>query len=484
MSEIVLLLKRRAFPLAAAACLFFVASCGGNGVYVGRTAASRPVKPAAAKAAPAKEPPKKTVVAQAAPKVVPAPKAPAAAPVKPQSTPVEEKPQAAPAAPAPYKLDLSFGGYGIGTGLFDNPVAVAVDDLENIYVVDQGNSRIQKFDRFGIFQFAWGRQGLGDGEFTDVSPGGVRSLRETGEFEFNKPIGILLDSDQTRNLIRITVVDSLNYRLQRFLLTHNQGERFPGDGPPPEQYPNNPLDVFLKLTGNPAAPIQHDNALQSKYSGGQRQVILDPLYIRKADRMLFAPFIWGKLGFAEGLLNLPEYLAVDEDGFLYVTDTENLRVQGFYVTPNNPDTDATFFRVWGQDGNLPAGAGRLNYPTAIAYDNSAFGGFLVVDKLPDGSYNIQRFDRQGQFLGVFASSGDKEGKFRHPAGIAVNPFDNTLFVTDKGRRKVMVYNSKGDFLYEFGGDELADPTGITVLRNGYVYVTDGAKNMVYRYVPQ
>ena len=208
------------------------------------------------------------------------------------------------------------------------------------------------------------------------------------------------------------------------------------------------------------------------------------MYIFKADSFLLAPFIWGKLGYSQGLLNGPTYITKDDSGIFWVADTENGRVQGFQVTPNNPSTDAVFFREWGNAINLPYGAGRLNRPTAIDFDNSGFGGFLVLDKLQDGSYNIQRFDRQGQFMGVFTASGDKEGQLREPVALAVNPFDNTVYVTDRGRKKVMVFNNKGEFLYEFGGEELADPRGIAVLRNNYVYVTDAVKNMVFRYVPQ
>ena len=199
---------------------------------------------------------------------------------------------------------------------------------------------------------------------------------------------------------------------------------------------------------------------------------------------MLSPFIWGSLGYTQGQLNTPSYIAKDENNILYVSDTGNGRIEAFYVTPDNPATDATYYREFGNDINLPFGAGRLREPTGIAYDNTGFGGFLVIDKLPGGTYNIQKFDRDGHFIGVFATSGDKEGQFKEPVSMAINTFDNTVFITDRARRKVMVYNNKGQFMYEFGGGELEDPRGIAVLRNGYVYVTDAAKNMVYRYVPQ
>ena len=401
----------------------------------------------------------------------------------PQSSPKPEVSSSGqkPLASSPYKLDLSFGGFGLGVGLFDTPVGVAVDENENIYVVDQGNYRIEKFDRFGVFQFAWGRQGMGDGEFSEQSVSGRRALRETGEFEFNKPIGILLDQDNSRNLIRIHVVDSLNHRIERFLLTQNQGETFPDFG-------NGNVFVMLTKSGvQPDAPPV-PNSLEDRYKTNGKQVILDPLYLSdspgKANPLMLSPFIWGGLGYTQGQLNMPSYIAKDENNIFYVSDTGNGRIEAFYVTPDNSATDATYYREFGNDINLPFGAGRLKEPTGIVYDNTGFGGFLVIDKLPGGTYNIQKFDRDGHFIGVFATSGDKEGQFKEPVSMAINTFDNTVFITDRAKRKVMVYNNKGQFMYEFGGEELEDPRGIAVLRNGYVYVTDAAKNMVYRYVPR
>jgi hypothetical protein len=445
----------------------------------------------AAEAAPAEPKPAETKVADAAP-AEPKPAdssaqdttAPQSSPAKPRPAPPAEEPK--PAIPAPYKLDLSFGGFGLGVGLFDNPVSVQVDEFENIYVIDQGNFRIEKFDRFGLFQFAFGRQGMGDGEFVTGKlppPSTDSALRMTGEIEFNKPIGMLLDKDDTRNLIRIHVVDSLNNRIQRLLLLQNPpADRFPPDN-------GGPSDVFVLLTKNEgvkmdAPPFIMSGSLQEKFEKENRPVILDPLYIAKANPTLLAPFIWGGLGFTQGQLNNPTYLTKDDNSILWVSDTENGRVEGFYISPGDPSRDATFYREFGNDINLPRGAGHLNQPTAIAFDNSGFGGFLVLDKLEGGAYNIQKFDREGRFTGVFATSGDKEGQFKQPVSIALNPSDNTAFITDRARRKVMVFNNKGEFMYEFGGDELADPRGVAVLRNNYVYVTDAAKNMVYRYVPQ
>lgn len=49
--------------------------------------------------------------------------------------------------------------------LFNNPLDVAFDNSDNIYVVDKGNARIVKMDKNGAFIKAWGKKGNGKGEF-------------------------------------------------------------------------------------------------------------------------------------------------------------------------------------------------------------------------------------------------------------------------------------------------------------------------------
>lgn len=473
---------RTVLAFAAALALVVMISGCASRVVVGRAAEYAYEEPAAAapNAEPAPAPaPKPEPEPAAKPAPVPEP-VPAPAVVK-ETPPTEPEPAVSPRSsrrrepaadegPAPYEMDMSFGGFGLSQGYFDTPVSIAVDDEENIFVVDQGNYRIQKFDRYGIFRYSWGRQGLGDGEFEVVDVAGTPTLRMTGIFEFSRPLGILFDKDDARQLTRITVVDTLNNRIQRFLVTRFEGDLFPDE-------------LFVMLQGGGQIP---DPDLKATYEAEGRQAILDPVYITepRADAFMLAQFLWGGLGFSQGQLNNPAYLCRDEDGMLFVSDTDNARVQQFNVTPLNPVSDATFYREFGNELDLPEGNGRLNAPTAIVYDNSGYGSILVLDELREGGYVVQRYDRDTNFLGIFTKSGGGPGELRHPVSMAINPFDNNVFITDAGHRKVMVYNSKGEFIFSFGGEELVDPRGIAVMRNNYVYVTDANKNMVYRYIPR
>ena len=59
----------------------------------------------------------------------------------------------------------SFGGEGEGAGQFVRPASIAVNrDNDQVYVVDRGNNRIQRFDADGKFISAWGYDVVASGE--------------------------------------------------------------------------------------------------------------------------------------------------------------------------------------------------------------------------------------------------------------------------------------------------------------------------------
>jgi len=85
-----------------------------------------------------------------------------------------------------------WGTKGSGDGEFENIGGIATDLKGNIFVVDTGNHRIQKFDNNGRFITKWGKEGFGDGEFL-------------------YPTAIVIDFDGN-----VYVMDTGNYRIQKF----------------------------------------------------------------------------------------------------------------------------------------------------------------------------------------------------------------------------------------------------------------------------
>jgi NHL repeat-containing protein len=92
---------------------------------------------------------------------------------KAEGTPIPTPP--APAVPP--GMEGQPPGSGQPRDVFNRPTDIAFDAQGNIFVADgQGNARVAKFDKDGVFVKSWGSKGNGDGQF-DV----VRSIAVTAD---------------------------------------------------------------------------------------------------------------------------------------------------------------------------------------------------------------------------------------------------------------------------------------------------------------
>ena len=98
--------------------------------------------------------------------------------------------------------------------LFYMPMDIAVDKEGNVYVLDSGNHRIQKFDSEGNFLASFGRHGQGPGEFQypqsiDIDDKGNMYIADSGNQKINilKPNGTfdkdIQMMDESPGIIRI-----------------------------------------------------------------------------------------------------------------------------------------------------------------------------------------------------------------------------------------------------------------------------------------
>lgn len=98
---------------------------------------------------------------------------------------------------------------------FNHPMAVAVDDVENVYVADAGSHTIRRIDREGIVITV---AGSGEAGYRD----GLRA-----EAQFSWPTGVTVDPEG--NLI---VADSKNHRIRKILLPQGRVSTLAGNGQP------------------------------------------------------------------------------------------------------------------------------------------------------------------------------------------------------------------------------------------------------------
>jgi DNA-binding beta-propeller fold protein YncE len=184
----------------------------------------------------------------------------------------------------------TFGKEGDGDGQFRNPLAVALDAEDNIYVADTDNHRVQKFDAQGKFLAKWGGYGDGDGQF-------------------DLPSGITVDRQGN-----VYVVDTDNNRIQKFaadgkfLATWGSSGRKEG-----EFY--RPKGIAADKDGNVYVADCNNHRIQ-KFS--------------PTGKFLGA---FGQGGRDQGQLSFPNAVAVDEKGHIFVADSGNSRIQVFLENP-------------------------------------------------------------------------------------------------------------------------------------------------------
>jgi sugar lactone lactonase YvrE len=132
-----------------------------------------------------------------------------------------------------------------------------------------------------------------------------------------------------------------------------------------------------------------------------------------------------------GTFSLPEGVAVDNDGNVYVTDTFNDRVQIF-------DADGAFMSMFGKNGDGPADFER---PKSIAIDGD--GHIWVVDA---GQNRVKVFNQQGRLLIYFGEQGYYPGQFMGPWGITIDKFNRVIVSeTYPGRVQVFRYVTDSEF---------------------------------------
>jgi DNA-binding beta-propeller fold protein YncE len=257
---------------------------------------------------------------------------------------------------------ILWGSFGSANANFHNPTGIACDARGDVYVVDTNNHRVQKFDgKLGGYLMKFGSRGNGEGQFS--SPWGIAVDRVRGY---------------------IYVVDSANFRVQKF----------------------DPNGEFIMQ--------------------------------------------WGSFGSNDGQFYFPRGVAVDPaDGAVYVVDMGNHRIQKFDTSTN---VLPQLLAKWG--GGLGPGhasdpraqePGQFRSPWGITVDGQ--GDVFVSDT---GNQRIQKFDREGNFITQWGGFGNGDGQFNFPYGIAVDA-RGSVFVVDSANTRVQQFMPA-----EEGGERLKE----------------------------
>ena len=226
---------------------------------------------------------------------------------------------------------------------------------------------------------------------------------------------------------------------------------------------------------------------------------------------------FGSCGSEIGQFDEPHGVAVDRDGNILVVDTNNYRIQKFtsegkfitavgkkgskhlefdrplgiaihplnnklYIADNrnhriqilNPDL--TFS---GSFGSFGSGDGQLQGPWDIAFDSK---GSIYVADFP--TKTILVFTAEGEYMRKFQIDKKESGEKLqcYLSSISIDSEIDVVYVTEcRQHHQVFMLTCEGEFLTSFGtrGNEPGEfntPCGITVDKNGVLYVSDSSND--------
>ena len=141
-------------------------------------------------------------------------------------------------------------------------------------------------------------------------------------------------------------------------------------------------------------------------------------------------------------------VAMDPQGNIYVTDTNNFRVQKL-------DSEGNSLQMWGSEGS---GDGQFLNDVLVPNE---YEGHLAVDTqgnvyvLDTKNFRIQKFDSNGNYLAQWGAEGDGNGQFRQPFDIAIDR-ENNIYIADVGKSTVQKFDETGKFLLHWGKEGYND----------------------------
>jgi DNA-binding beta-propeller fold protein YncE len=258
--------------------------------------------------------------------------------------------------------DKVWGQLGASPGKFSKPRAIAIDDKDQLYIVDM-TARIQVFDVDGNYLRGW----------------------QTPEQKYGRPTGLTISTDG--NLL---VADTHYYRILTYtplgeLLTGVTIGGTLGQGP----------GEFGFVTD--AVRDSAGNYYISEYGEFDRIQKFTP------DRQFVRQ--WGGHSEQPGHFLRPQHLEIDSGGLLWVADACNHRVQIF-------DGDGKLVRMWGTAGSA---RGQLLYPYCLVLDGN---GHVYVCEF--GNHRVQKFTLDGNPVGSWGSVGRKPGQLNNPWAIVLD----------------------------------------------------------------
>ena len=352
-----------------------------------------------------------------------------------------------------------------GSPLFREPSAVATDINGNIYLADQDNNQIRKYDFSGLLLALWGANQAG---YVDGNPAQAR---------FNAPSGVAVGPDG-----QVFVADLNNNRIRVISADGLRVSTFAGSGVAKFNDGQGTLASFNKPSG--VAVDAGGQVFVADFGNNMIRRINPTGGVTRWVGQVAAGYIDQNGSLAA--FNGPQSITVAPDGTAYVTDINNQRIRK--IRAGNVTTLAGNGAAGPNDGT--GASAEFNFPAGITSD--ANGDLYVTDKGSDKGASAIRFVTKTGVVKTVAGgvrtgyndSYDINAQFSAPTGIAID-YAGNIFVADRlnqSIRKIIFINAvktlagNGQLGYREGGGSgaiIETPSSVATGPDGSVYVVDG-----------
>ena len=189
--------------------------------------------------------------------------------------------------------------------------------------------------------------------------------------------------------------------------------------------------------------------------------------------------------FGRGLLVLPHGLHADDDGNVWVTDSQGNDEIGHQVFKFSPEGEVLMtLGVAGEPGSDPEGR-HLNEPCDVITWGPT-GDIFVSDghsgqspDPPEGrTGRILKYDAEGNFIMQWGEIGFRPGQFRTPHAMEFDS-QGRLFVADRGNHRIQIFDQEGELLdiyYQF-----SRISGLFITPDDMLYAIDSESREVNHY---